>query len=337
VTCDGFVPPPPPPPYSKKIWNSTACSCADYCDFKCSNAVEHYNTERQNVTLYRLTPYNAPGIDSMNTGDPGGDVDFVLSRKEIAVECEQNPGGERCFLAHANIYLRVEVEVDGKWGPYQFCNPEGGNHPNVSRFDCCSSFDHDDAGTCLPPGKARDESSFSPYPNTCDCARGNVSVGQVDHGEMEKWAGWASHNTWSTTLGGVWYSTPRNGKCGKGQRPGTGKKGECTWRTVASSYKNTSCVDAHLDDAIEAHGKTCFDTCPPKTDKGAYYACYIACYFDAVGGNPTSPGGPLKAMSKQQLTDPWVTAIGEEDPLKGGCPLCNGEPPYHLGSCPWHK
>ena len=30
VTCDGFVPPPPPPPYSKKIWNSTACSCADY-------------------------------------------------------------------------------------------------------------------------------------------------------------------------------------------------------------------------------------------------------------------------------------------------------------------
>lgn len=50
----------------------------------------------------------------MNTGDPGGDVDFVLSRKEIAVECEQNPGGERCFLAHANIYLRVEVEVDGR-------------------------------------------------------------------------------------------------------------------------------------------------------------------------------------------------------------------------------
>ena len=34
VACPGFVPPPPPPPVSPKIWNSSACSCADYCDYK---------------------------------------------------------------------------------------------------------------------------------------------------------------------------------------------------------------------------------------------------------------------------------------------------------------
>ena len=124
MVCPGFVPPPPPPPVSPKIWDSAACSCKDYCNYKCSNAVEHANTGLQNVTLYRLTPYQAPGIDSMNTADPGGDVDFVLSRKDIAVECQQHPGGERCFLAHANLYGKFTVEVDGKWGPYQVrCAP----------------------------------------------------------------------------------------------------------------------------------------------------------------------------------------------------------------------
>ena len=51
----------------------------------------------------------------------------------------------------------------------------------------------------------------------------------------------------SRHLPGLWFSTPRGGKCAPGQHPGTGKQGECTWRTVSSVYKNTSCVDAQLD------------------------------------------------------------------------------------------
>ena len=76
---------------------------------------------RQNISLIRLTPYTATGIDSMNTGDPGGDVAFVLERKGIEVMCEKDPTEERCFLAHANLYGHFTVEVDGQWGPYQFC------------------------------------------------------------------------------------------------------------------------------------------------------------------------------------------------------------------------
>jgi hypothetical protein len=72
VECTAFVPPPPPPPVSPLIWDGHKCSCADYCDYKCSNTVEGYGTKPENVSLYRLTPFNAPGIDSMNTADPAG-------------------------------------------------------------------------------------------------------------------------------------------------------------------------------------------------------------------------------------------------------------------------
>lgn len=337
VKCEGWEPPPPPPPISKKIWDDSKCSCVDFCDYKCANAVEHADTSLHNVTLYRLTPYNAPGLDNMNTASPGGDVDFILSRKTIAVDCEQDPKGERCFLAHANVYGRFTVTVDGRWGPYQFCNPiNTPTGPDVSHFTCCTTFDHDDPGICLPAGPAADLRGFTPYPVACNCPRANVTVGNVDHGEMEKWAGWAnaSHKSWSTTLGGRWYSTPIEGKCTGSETPGTGKRGECTWRTAAVVYKNTSCVDAQLDAAVEAHGKSCFALCPDRLDP-AYFSCYIGCYFSAIGGNATAPGGALSPMSKAQMTDPWIKAIASADEEEGGCPACHGEPPYHLGSCPW--
>ena len=142
VVCPGYRPPPPPPPPAPAIWDP-ACGCADYCDYKCANN----GTGPRNLTLYRLTPYDVPGIDSMNTADPGGDVAFALERKGLAVECEQNPQGERCFLAHQNLYGAFTVEVDGQWGPYQFCNPTTKDGaPDTSKFACCQSFDHDDPG-----------------------------------------------------------------------------------------------------------------------------------------------------------------------------------------------
>lgn len=270
----------------------------------------------------------------MNTADPGGDIAFVLSRKDLAIECEQNPGNERCFLGHENLYGRFTVEVDGQWGPYQFCNPDNTRHgPDTSHFDCCAVFDHDSPGQCPPKGPAAAVSGFSPYPAGCNCARGNVSVGKIDHGEMERWAGWADHSPYSQVLGGLWFSTPRRGKCPPGQAPGTGQRGECTWRVADAVYKNTSCVDRKLDEAVEAHGASCFKRCPPRSDPG-YYGCYLQCYFDAVNGNATAAGGPLAAMTKPQLTAPWVDAIERDEPGQGGCPRCRGAPPFRLGSCP---
>jgi hypothetical protein len=205
---------------------------------------------------------------------------------------------------------------------------------DVTEFNCCASFDENNPGNCLPKNPAYDESSFDPYPRACNCLRGNVSVGVIDHAEMSRWGGFI--DPWVQRLGGSWFSTPREGKCNAGKRPGHGAQGECTWRMVAGTYKNTSCVDAQLDAAVETHGKTCFATCPSQASP-AYADCYLSCYFDSVGGNVTAPGGALAAMTKSQLVTPWTRAIQEEDPTKGGCPRCHGEPPYHLGSCPWRK
>ena len=35
---------------------------------------------------------------------------------------------------------------------------------------------------------------FTPYPSNCDCTRANVTVGKIDHGAMEQWAGWVRPN-----------------------------------------------------------------------------------------------------------------------------------------------
>lgn len=98
MTCDGYTPPPPPPPPRPDIWNP-ACSCEDFCNYKCANN----GTEATTVTLYRLTPVGAGGLTNKDSGDAAGDVEFALSRKDTAAMCAQDPSDERCFLAHQNV------------------------------------------------------------------------------------------------------------------------------------------------------------------------------------------------------------------------------------------
>lgn len=322
TTCQGFVPPPPPGPPAPGIWNPD-CTCGSYCDYKCSNN----ESKSHRLTTYRVTPFNAPGILNMNTADPAGDIAFALERKDIRVECERNPSGERCFLAHQNIYGRFEIDWDGKWGPYQFCNPSTGSdgQPNVSKFDCCASFNHDNPGECVDMPNI---GAFDPYDAACACHRGNVSVGRVDHALMSHH--WSNGSGYTQTLGGYWYSTPGDGECTGDEKPGTGKRGECTWKVATALYKNTSCVDGALDAAVEAHHPTCFKACPAKTDP-AYDACYLDCFFESLNGNSTLK---LKAMTKEAIVKPWVKAMASTNVTVGGCLPCVGTPPFALGSCP---
>eukprot|EP00038_Savillea_parva_P023219 m.40054 g.40054 ORF g.40054 m.40054 type:complete len:440 (+) comp5908_c0_seq1:72-1391(+) len=325
VVCQGYVRPPKPPTPSD-IWNP-ACSCEDYCAYKCGNNV----TKPTNITVYRLTPYQATGLLNMDTGDVAGDVEFVLSRKDIAAMCADNPHEERCFLAGKNIYGRFTVAIDGQYGPYQFCNPSTGTdgNPNISAFTCCSSFDMNSPGTCNAPTEA---SAFSPYPLACSCPRNNVSVGKINHANMHSAFGHneSSTDSFTTVLQGFWYSTPSRGECTEDQEPGTGQPGECTWKLVDAVYKNTTCVDGRLDAEIERRGAACFATCPPKGSSG-YVDCWLACYFQTVNGNATLSIPP---MTKAELTRPWETAMATEDPSMGGCPTCRGKPPFTLGDCP---
>jgi len=319
--CPGYVPPPPPGPTPPGIWNPN-CTCKDYCDYKCSNN----ETSQKDLHLYRVTPYITIGVKNLNTADPSSDVAFVLERKQLAMECATDPTQERCFLAHQNIYARYTVAFDGKWGPYQFCNPTTGSdgQPNVSAFSCCASFNHDNPGICIGPPTVE---SYSPYEKACSCARGNVSVGRVDHGLMSKH--WTNGSDYETVLGGNWYSTPAPGECKGDEMPGSGKPGECTWKVSKSEYKNTTCVDAALDGNIEKRNPKCFNACPGPKGSIVWNSCYYECYTDTLNGvNGTKP------MTKNEITEPWLKAMTSTNKTEGGCPYCIGEPPFQLGSCP---
>ena len=104
---------------------------ADFCNFKCAfyNASSDLPTDSgkpQNITLYRITPFNVSGIVNKNTGDAPGDVRFFLERKNITQECAKDPHSFGCFLDGDNMYGKFTVEVDGLWGPYHqsgYCAP----------------------------------------------------------------------------------------------------------------------------------------------------------------------------------------------------------------------
>jgi hypothetical protein len=96
--------------------------CADFCTYKCGfwNASSDLPTETgkpQNITLYRITPFNVSGIINKNTGDAPGDVGFFLERKNITQQCAKDPHSFGCFLDGDNMYSQFTVEVDGAWGP----------------------------------------------------------------------------------------------------------------------------------------------------------------------------------------------------------------------------
>ena len=71
-------------------------------------------------------------------GDVHGDVGFVLSRRTTAFECRKNPKDFHCVgmtqfdgdeANSTDLVLQMEVEVDGAWGPYLFCNPANATQP----------------------------------------------------------------------------------------------------------------------------------------------------------------------------------------------------------------
>lgn len=90
--------------------------CADFCNYKCGfwNASSDLPTETgkpQNITLYRITPFNVSGIVNKNTGDAPGDVGFYLERKNITQQCAKDPHSFGCFLDGDNMYGQFTVEV----------------------------------------------------------------------------------------------------------------------------------------------------------------------------------------------------------------------------------
>eukprot|EP01043_Picozoa_sp_COSAG02_P053774 COSAG02_NODE_5988_length_3873_cov_1.851109_3_plen_357_part_00 len=104
------------------------CSCDTFCDGSCNIA----STGAANMTLYRMTQFGVVDMTNKNTGDVPGDTSFVISRRTTAYMCRKNPSSFMCSgLAQfqgdvpncTDLVLKWTIEVDGNWGPYQYCNP----------------------------------------------------------------------------------------------------------------------------------------------------------------------------------------------------------------------
>ena len=98
-----------------------------------------------NLTMYRITPRNYTGISNLDTGDSAGDSFFGLYEMSAPVVCNSSsgagagPGGLLCKndpllqIPGFNVYIRVEVEADDRFGDYNQCNPSTvAPHP----FEC---------------------------------------------------------------------------------------------------------------------------------------------------------------------------------------------------------
>eukprot|EP00928_Gymnodinium_smaydae_P026091 TRINITY_DN2058_c0_g1_i1.p1 TRINITY_DN2058_c0_g1~~TRINITY_DN2058_c0_g1_i1.p1 ORF type:complete len:469 (-),score=29.05 TRINITY_DN2058_c0_g1_i1:279-1637(-) len=125
---------------------------------------------------------------------------------------------------------------------------------------------------------------------------------------------WYKQQSWYGVgdLGGLWYSTPLEGQCAPGQKIGTHG---CTWREVASSYKNASCVNGKVDASVESFGVRCFNQCPQPLNRTS--DCYLDCYRDVLMGNA---GTNVSKIPSLEIIRPWVLAFEENDPARGGCP-----------------
>eukprot|EP00937_MAST-01D_sp_MAST-1D-sp2_P007136 g7136.t1 len=146
--------------YHPDPFSGSGCNCTSFCAGSCAiNA-----SKPANMTVYRMTPLNTDALTDKNTGDAPGDVSYVISRRTAAYNCKKDPSSFQCASLvvagddpdSTDLVIAFEIEVDGKWGPYLYCNPTDAKHPERP-WNCTTSLS---GGGGPPPG----------YPATCSAA-----------------------------------------------------------------------------------------------------------------------------------------------------------------------
>ena len=70
----------------------SGCDCDRFCKHECAiNA-----TEPANITMYRMTMKGVYDLADKDTGNIPGDTGFLLSRRETAFFCRNNPDSFKC-------------------------------------------------------------------------------------------------------------------------------------------------------------------------------------------------------------------------------------------------
>jgi hypothetical protein len=132
-----------------------------------------------------MTQFGVVDMTNKNTGDIPGDTSFVISRRTQAYECRQNPSSYQCGSGMAqfqgdvpnctDLVLQWNVEVDGNWGPYQYCNPLNSTDPTSTAaginvgWDCLNQLSFSGGGGGKPPPNypLQCSASFSGYEGYC--------------------------------------------------------------------------------------------------------------------------------------------------------------------------
>lgn len=268
--------------------------CEDYCAGTCPFRNNMSSPGSQNLTVYRMTPWNVTDLADHDTGDAAGDLGFLLLKYLSSSECKPPLITRSCFLDDRTLLGKFEVEFDAQFGPYLKCNPnyiEGTDWLNMSDWLCGYGYPGPDL--------------WSPSAGECpNCDRANVSVGADP--AMHRWN---DKRSLASYFGGIWYSTPSRGQCTDGHVPNDGSG--CTWRLLeAASFVNASCVAHRLFAIVKKAQPSCFVNCGPDDKPGTH--CFIKCVEDTVLGNSTRPGIDPK---------PMVDALIEAFDATDGCPV----------------
>ena len=87
--------------------------CASYCSGSCPFRPNISFAGNENLTLYRMTPYNISNLEEHNTGDIQGDLGFLLKKYLEESKCKPPFITEQCFLDDHTIVAQFQVEFDG--------------------------------------------------------------------------------------------------------------------------------------------------------------------------------------------------------------------------------
>eukprot|EP00041_Stephanoeca_diplocostata_P023661 m.586547 g.586547 ORF g.586547 m.586547 type:complete len:188 (-) comp22345_c1_seq10:573-1136(-) len=121
--------------------------CAGFCPYR-SN-ISQIGT--QNMTVYRMTPYNVTDLVDHNSGDAAGDMGFFLERYLAGNNCTPPYNTHNCFLEDHTVVGAFDVQFDAQYGPYLHCNPN--KIPGLSTADMSGGHLHEDTLASVPAGQ----------------------------------------------------------------------------------------------------------------------------------------------------------------------------------------
>ena len=278
--------------------NASAAHCALFCNGTCPYHPDWSPMKPENLTVYRITPYNVTGLSQKDTGDAGGDAGFYAGMMLVHLaECQPPYTSSGCFLAASPpVITKYLLETDGEYGPYLKCNPRVHTDPDghvlwqdTSKFDCTYG-NNGRIGGCSC-ARANRTVGMDPVMHNMNCTKPDAS-GKIPHGCQG--VGW-------------WYSTTAEGECKDDALPGDGS---CSWRTAATIKTiNATCLRNHIVGFMAQSNPSCWANC--SGGKTNYTSpCFRHCYESARS----------LGVSAARMTGTWDAAFDQVDPAKGGCP-----------------